>query len=450
MKLIIPVVASAFLIYGIFFTINSLQAVFYPYGFDDVEGFLLHQASEISKGGQIYQSIDTYPFLIVTYTPFYLLVNALLIRIAGPVFWTGRLISFLSAALVAFLIYSFLSTRVRKWVALLSAFLFFFSPFVLEWSALYRVDLLGLLLSFSGIYLLLKSESKRNIFLASVLFTLSFFTKQSFLAAPLSSIIYLFLKQKKKGILLLLLFAAMVIPSILTANALTNGEFVKHAVFYNVNKFSAVSATKLVRIFVTRHFFLMGLSLAYVFSRKKHTLLVAYFVISTLFTVTSGKEGATINYFLEPIAIASVLFGLMINKLAYRNVNTIVLSFLIIQLFAFVHFPFNFNSFACSRAVNYTKTFEDPLISEDPSLLILANKSFVFEPYIFSVLSRANVWNQSVLINDINKKHFSAIIFYDYEKYIHIRFTKEFLAAVRDNYALNKTIGDYSFYTPKN
>jgi hypothetical protein len=61
-------------------------------------------------------------------------------------------------------------------------------PFVVHWSSLDRVDMLGLALSWGGLYALVRRPDRRGVILAALLLVAAVYTRQTYaLAAPLAA-----------------------------------------------------------------------------------------------------------------------------------------------------------------------------------------------------------------------------------------------------------------------
>jgi len=457
----------------IFYFINAYIAISFPYDIDYGEGILLNQAKLFAQGTDIYGDISNYPFLVGMYTPVYSLMSAFFVKLFGISFSMGRAISIVSAILIGFLIYKFNRGKTGRQIAIFSSLIFFTSPYVNTWTCLFRVDTLGLLFSLTGLYFVFKYEDNRKMYIAVPFLLLSIYTKQSFIAAPIASFVYLFLKDKKRALAFIGLFGSVAMILFLIINYVTDGEFFLHTVAYNVFPFSKKMAILRYRDMISSHIILFGFASAYTInalSKRERNLFVIYFIMSALIALTVGKTGAVINYFLETIAASCILTGALWDELRSRIdreslSNNLVLVLLLLQLVLFFHVPRTYwwrlgpdKTAAISnfkKISTYVKEASDNILSQNASFIVLNNKTYLFQPYEFSVLQRQGLWDQSKLVNDIKADKISLILLYfndnDATSYQNHRlfFTDEMMDAIRKNYCIVEKIDGTYIYMPE-
>ena len=215
--------------------------MFYPYQLEWMEGAGLVQVSRLLAGKTLYvpPSIDFVPLI---YPPLYFYASAIIAKLIGLGFGALRLVSFLSSALCAVIIYLAVREKTNsKFAAFLGAGCFA-SAFMLtgQWFDIARTDMLAAGLSILGIYLAREpannvtlpkghrddvSEAKslkppknetplslgsfrgtyRDL-LSGLIFALAFLTKQSALGVVLAAILYYFLFNWRRAIRLTLSF----------------------------------------------------------------------------------------------------------------------------------------------------------------------------------------------------------------------------------------------------
>lgn len=458
--------------YFVFYLFNAYVSITYPYQLGYGEEFILNQAHLITQGSSIYQDITRYPYIIGNYPPVYPLICASLVKLFGTSFATGRFISVLSTILIGLLIYKIVKEKANNQIALISSLLFFGSAYVYFWTCQFRVDTLGLLFSLAGIYLVFKYENTKKVYWSTFPFILALFTKQSLIAAPIASFIYLFLKNRKQGIKCSVLFGLSCVLLFLLINHITNGQFYLHTVVYNANPFGIDTAIAYYFMTILIHLILFGFAFAYVLyaiSKKELSLFVIYFIFSALVAVTVGKVGSFANYMIELIAVSCILFGLALKKLKLQIgrensiASILVLTLLITQLvtFAFIlSYSIDF-MMPTSADINDGQTVSsyvinagDTILSEDGSFIVVNGKTVLFQPFVFTQIQRQGLWDQSKLVSDIETENFSLIIlrFYMNNDEIHeihrSRLTDEMINAIKDSYYLVKKIGDYYIYMP--
>ena len=193
--------------------------IFYPYQLEWMEGAALVQVNRLLAGKALYvpPSIDFVPLI---YPPLFFYASALIAKIIGLGFGSLRLVSFLSSALCAVIIFLAVKEKTNsKFAALLGAGVFA-STFMLtgQWFDIARTDMLAAGLSMLGIYLarepannvtLSEAKSLRatyKILFSGLVFALAFLSKQSALIVALAAILYYFLFNWRRAIVLTLSF----------------------------------------------------------------------------------------------------------------------------------------------------------------------------------------------------------------------------------------------------
>jgi hypothetical protein len=156
------------------------------------EGPLMWQVQNLWDRSKAYGSLQDGPLVTWNYPPAYLVAVWGTWKVQGDLLWSGRFISFVSALgvdfLLAAIIYLSLPRRFGLWVRFCAAgtgLLFLCTAASFLWLPLMRVDSLGLLATYIGIFLFLSAGEKHwKAYLAFVCFFVAAYTKQTFLSAP--------------------------------------------------------------------------------------------------------------------------------------------------------------------------------------------------------------------------------------------------------------------------
>lgn len=446
---------------------GAYRSVTYPYQLDYGEGPHLGRALAVAEGRAIYTGIEEYPYVVDNYPPVFDLVSGLLVRAFGVSFWGGRAVS-VAAALFSSVIIALVAMALtgRRWIGLVCGLLFPAAAGVGYWSVLYRVDMLGLLFSLGGIALVYRYQGTSRVYLSVPLFLLGLYTRQSLIAAPLSALIYLFSRDRRRALNCLFLLAVGGASVFLVLDHVTSGQFHLHIVKYTVTTFQPVRAVQQYLKFVRAHPILLGLATAYALyslSRKENSLIVDYFIVSGLVALTVGKVGSSVNYFLEVIAASCILTGLLIGHLRHQDYRAlpgsprvvsmvpILLATLLLVQLAFAdppHQPSAAELDASEKVSAYVRDAIGMVISEDMGLLVLNGKRIYLQPWIMTQLAREGIWNQSGILGDIRERSFSLIILkFELHSTPSGRFTPEMIRAMeRANYTLLDQAGPFWVY----
>ena len=332
LRFLTKIILYFFLILGlVIFLIHGLIVLGFPYPLDYGEGPLLNQTLRLVQGEALYpEGVESPPYLISNYPPVYILINALLVAIFGPTLAVGRLVSFLStlgaAVMIALIIRQFTKNK-DLLPMLVGTSIFLITPYVLEWSPLFRIDMLGLFLSLAGLCLLIRNPQKSlTIYLAAGLFILAAYTRQSFgLAAPLAGIIYTYTKSKREALSLFLTYALGGLAIFGLLYWLSDGAFFFHIITANVNPFNWETVLSFSRDILRKMPFIILLAGGYLafgwHLTKTYALLAPYLIASTIAALTIGKVGSNINYLVE----ISAAFGLLVGILFARLTQTMAL-----------------------------------------------------------------------------------------------------------------------------
>ena len=443
---------------------QSLISVSYPFQLEYGEGFILDSAVLFSQGQSIYPPVTENSPKIALYPPVYYCIYSIFINLFGISFAWGRIISVLSAIIIGFLIFLIINKKTANIkISVICLVIFLMSPAVYKWSSLARVDLLALLFSFIGVYLIFRYKTDK-IYLSAVFFTLSIFTKQSYFIAPIATFLYLFLKnQRRIAVKFLAFFVVLVFLVFFLFNSTSGGQFYIQTIKYNsVHEFSMERAINFIHLFVEQNPIITFLSLSFLIGnviKRKISFLEIYFILSILSLFLAGKIGSTNLYHLEAIAVACILSGFYIGRIS-REDNTTILVVILVAYFLVIPILQNDTyeiknwDLEVDRKMSVIiQNSRGRILSENAGLLVLNNRSEdVFEFFVFTQLSKAEIWNQSCFINDIKNKEFKLIILYSNNKN---RFTKEIMNATGENYVLWGKIGskesryNYYCYIPK-
>jgi hypothetical protein len=330
----------------VFFAIRAWHVLTFPYPLDYGEGPLLAQVNHLRSGASLphlYGDPAQPPYLVVNYPPVYLIVTSL---VAPLLDWTlpgsattplaGRLVTFCATLICALLIWRLAlppnlsmrrATAGQSGTALIVALAFLALPIVREWSALMRVDLLGVCLGLWGLLL-----TRRLSRLAAIPIALSLLVKPSLIAAPAAALVWLWFRDRRRA---LEVAAGMVAIGGAAAGALqvaSGGWFWLHVVSANANPWSPALAegfwqdqAAILGSLWLGAAFAAALILMRGTRRKTHQsdvlppsetahalLPIVYTCFGAYVAFGVGKVGAYANYFLEFYAGAIWLIATVI------------------------------------------------------------------------------------------------------------------------------------------
>jgi hypothetical protein len=231
---------------AVLFAVDGARVIAFPYPMDYGEGPLLAQTRALGRRENIYRAdLASPPYTISNYPPLYPLVLSPVARLAGPAFWYGRLLSWLSiaaaATLIGLIVHALTRDRLAAVVGGLALLAF---PPASYWAGLYRVDAFALALSLGGLYVCVRRPDARwTVPLATLLLTAAIFTRQSYgLAAPLAATAWLLaIGRGRRALALIGLVAASGAALFAGLEGLTHGGFSYNIITANLNAYRAGS-----------------------------------------------------------------------------------------------------------------------------------------------------------------------------------------------------------------
>lgn len=492
-----------------------------PYNFDYGESWNVWIGNWWGHGGlrNIYYPFGEEPYYQTFYTPVHYLILGILFKILSPTLVVARMLPI--TAVVVSTIFVFLIVRKvtgNKWYGVIGSALFLSTPLTRTWSMFNYVDTLGVTFSLIGMYLVLRSNLKYSLLWAVIPFLLGIFTKQIFFMAPLSVIIYLLFLRRWK---LLLLFSGFMlvggISLIAIFQVLSGGNFIS-AIFDAPTVFKVYwqMTLYLAQVFFQDYWLLLILGLCstlLVLVRKKerqepYFLLVIYFLMALgLSLATCGKVGSWLGYFLDPIAVMTLLIPIfvwrvskfspgkitsvkiLVNEKMYNmgslgGKDLLMIAIPLLVVFQLINYP-NYSTWTqppkgieedYSTIISYIEELPPgtPVLSEDAYILLETGREPIWEPSYFSEAAKHAGLDQEPLLDKIESKEFGLIILeWDIETYYnwkpgiagcvewmpdyvrrfysmgYLRMTDEMADAVLDNYQLKDKFYRTWVYEPK-
>jgi len=449
----------------------EILAVSHPYPLDYGEAPLVDQAMRLIAGQAIYRpDLSLPPYTISNYPPLYVLALVPGVWLFGPNFWAGRVISVLCAlgtgALLALTIDAYTQDRAT---ALMTGLLFLAIPYVVSWSSLLRIDLLALALSMAALYVLVRWPAARwGTLVGALLLVGAIYTRQSYaLAAPLAAFVWLVVHDWRRALGLAALVGGLSLALFLVLNTLTRGGFYFNVVTANVNEFGMERLEwNLRRLRDTAPYLLalggVSLFLAPAGKVRLWPLVVPYLVGAALSTLTIGKVGSNVNYFLELSAGLALAAGVLLAwSRKYPWLHAALLILLALQAGKLMQTTLDEyaeplkerrESFRALRDLEWIVAEADgPVLADEyMGMLTLQGRPLYVQPFEVTQLANARLWDQTSLLESIRNQAFPIILIHYFPAYqvYKERWTLEMLAAIHQAYAPAETLADTRVYRP--
>jgi hypothetical protein len=462
------------------------RAINFPYGLDWAEGAVWVEATLI-PGPRMYAPVDDPPFLIFPYPLIYHLAVRGLMALGADPLVAGRSLAFACTLVIAGLCGVLVNRAMRgavsgpaRWLGVAIAILvpLTYHP-VTYWAQQMRVDTLAIALSFLGVTLAVFAVRRPVLLCPAVIaFVLAVYTKQVELTASAAAVVVTFILNRRQTILAALGGLAIAVAALLALEWMTNGGFLRHLLFDNLNPFSLRVAGAYVAQIYWDHlvyfvFSVVGFVVMWareIRSSPVRTLAVfliesdlrivlavstLWFALSSVMLVTSGKFGANENYFIEAMCVWSIPLGMLAAFVADRAlaptsgpwagglaaVLALALLFQVKQVgpkqYGNLHDP----AFAAANArlIKDAQAADRPVYSEDLVISMRSGKGVVAAPPLLQA------HDEPAFVSMIEAKDFAFLILqYDERGY-----PADLLAAMRASYPVSERVGPYLVRRPQ-
>jgi hypothetical protein len=403
------------------------------------ESWLLDGARQVALGKGLYGPPDHVPLMQFAYTPVYYALVGGLQRVFGDSGYTlGRGVSLL-ATLVGALALGWsirYLTRSTRFGALAAGLLLTQNVTLLLWGSMERVDALALALTLIGLALYTAERSVP----AACVFVLAFFTKQTYVVAPIAAAIALWPCKMRT-----LRFGSVVLGGItvgvLLGQVLSDGWFWWHVVVSNSNQADLDTFATLVGSFLQFNGVPVLAALAtFVLPQAKGERVWRLYVVLSLLTVAAvAKLGASSNYWLETTAATSAALAIAAQRLStFASVSavapTVIAGALLIAVPAYQATATELGDEAFellrptsprylslisdvgSSAFRVDAEFVDfvarepgELLTDNSGLAVAAGKPIEYEFQIFQLLSAEGYWSEQPILEAIAARRFSLV-----------------------------------------
>jgi hypothetical protein len=447
---------------------QGLVALMFPYPLDYGEGPLLDQAARLATFRNIYPAdLSEPPYTISNYPPLFVLLQAPLVWLFGPEFWYGRAISLTAAIIVGGLISLTLRALTKDKIAsVLGGLLFLAIPYILQWSYISRVDMMGLALSWGGIYLIVrKPRDRRAVILAAFLMVAAIYTRQTYaLAAPLAAFVWLLSQQwQRQALTFAVTVGGTSLGLLVILSALTDGGFFFHTVTANMNEYSWEQVAFYFRGLLRLMPVLLAGAAAFLFlgfrSREASWWLAAPYLLGGLTTACLiGKVGAYVNYLLELSAALSLVTGALVARYAGKSgARFVILLAVAVQMVIMVHYSQSLytglqgrvssHRHGMERLQEIIEDSEKPLLADEyMGLLPMDGRRIYIQPFEFSQLSREDKWDQRPFVRSIRRKNFEAIIIFGSSSPPEAQWTARMLKTLHASYKPTEKLAGATVY----
>ena len=520
---------------GVFFQ-HARLCIAYLGQMDYGESPLLAQAVQWLHGQQIYHDDSTPPFTVGNYTPIFTWATAAVVALwTGVRMGAGRLVSTAACfgAAIAIAGCTWEAARLpqlwprrgaapsgalrvpavfRLLVAVFAGCLYLSTRYVWSWGVLGRVDSLAVCFSMAGCWSALRlgfddgTRSAGKLWVAGLLFACAVYTRQDVVEGAVASILGLALYDWRRALRLALWTVAFGVAFGLVLMVITRGQFYVHVFLYNETRFfwSTVRGAWLTWLQQNGGAVLLRVALAGALvwmvcgGQAVPGLLLGMTLLSSM---TVGKIGSSINYFLPLLAACCWCAGLLGLRAAgvctgaptmLKWVGLCVPALFIAwatgvapswsaplraavpaygRLMTRAESPNQTLAHSLRRGHNWgwtpprqpdaqwaqlvdtVRQTPGSVVSEDMSYVVLAGKPLAFQPFELTQASQDGRWDAGLFIDRVQRGEYALIILpinvFDARAGLDLsRWSRAMYAAVRQAYVVQAHLEGQWLYKP--
>ncbi len=470
------------------FLINAVMAVPFRYPLDYGEAPLVDQAMRLAAGQNIYRrDLSVPPYTVSNYPPLYVALLALPLKLFGPSFFFGRLLSTVSVLGAAFFLGRLLYVTTRdRWAAWVAGLTLLSAHYVVKWSPLHRVDALALGLSTAALYVVARhGETRRGVVATALLLVAAVYTRQSYgLAAPLAAFVWLWIRRGWRAAFGLAGLVGVIGLGLLgLLSLLTGGGFIFNIITANANPFRWATVARYAREVRRVAPILLALNGLMVFvgvlrrqavkvsghasSLTLWPLWLPYLVGATLAAMTVGKVGSNVNYLLELSAALSLGAGMAVAWTREAAGGTVrffargvALLLVAVQAAMSAHATLRVVTLVRDRHQARVKLIgleaivartEGPVLADEyMGMLTLSGRPLYIQPFEVTQLANAGLWDQGPLLAEIRRGTFPLILIHHFRSWpvYKSRWTAEMLQAIWTSYTPTDFLANTVVYRP--
>ena len=365
--------------------------------------------------------------------------------------------------------YEYTRTVAATAAAAAALMVFTLSP-IIAFATLVHVDNLALMFSLAGVALAAAGLDRGArdgsplgegllLYPALLAFVAAIFTKQTCIAAPLAVLLVWSIRAPRRTARAFAAGAVLGAAATAYLTWQTHGGFLRHILTYNINAWRLHNLLVLTGNVIRECGMVIELTLVAVVMQwamlmdrlSLHgprdiidrirtdrriafiVLMTAYLLLSFATALLAGKNGASVNYYEEFLYAACIWLGFLVllhigaaaslaaqPLIARLAFNVLLPAVLIWQASAMPRaFLANMNILygpAVTRddqaLLTAIRGIDKPILSDDIAMVLLAGKQAPIEPFIFSELAGAGLWDENTLIRRLQSHQIGAVITY--------------------------------------
>jgi hypothetical protein len=199
---------------------------------------------------------------------------------------------------------------------------------------------------------------------------------------------------------------------------------------------------------------LMGLAIlaGYYVKQHKTSYIACWMAISAIiFIVAVFRKGTGANYGIETTYAVCLCGGLYLEKILRAKWDMFLPYAIVIVFILLVVSPIPLPDASyparCQQVLNIIKDGTNPVVTENAGLILLSGKTPYNEPFVFTNLKLAGIWDDSQYIKDLQSGYIQYLVLNEplIDQVANNRFTAQQINIMEQNYHIV-----YNTYTSQN
>ncbi|GMU52548.1 MAG: hypothetical protein AMXMBFR33_16940 [Candidatus Xenobia bacterium] len=434
---------------------------------DDADPEVLNLAWRLARGEPLYGEVGSPPWVVNPYTPLYLFLVSLGLKLTGLSYLPARFVS-LAATLAVVIALAMVSRQVTGSIraGLWAACLLTLVPAVLLNEARPHPQMLAVALSLWSFVAFSSRRTLPSEVVSPWLAVLAIYTKQTQVTLPVAMLIWLAGHDRRRMGRYAGWLALFGLLPLFALQSATNGQFLHSILAMNLIGYEPGQILPLLVDQAGALFPFIALALVRLGQRWQNGQLEPvdfYFGALTLTTVASlGRPGAYSQYVVEWLWITA-LYLLWTGGLRFGSgreaLGALQLALVICYGLGFMVFylvPREQASLRAARPVReLLMTEPGPMISEQGSFSLFTRGEIHLQLFHFIALSRRGLWDPAPLFREVEEHQLAWVVTkFSLEESAgegddQARFPPELVQALRRNYVRRAQIGPYFLYRPR-
>ncbi len=391
------------------------------------------QTAEWSRQtGRIYPSLDASPYTPAPYGPLFYMGLSAMARLTGANFdqlmIAGRVLVLICFLMLPVIAYRWVRRQgASATVAWIAAAIVLAQIDFLDWNATVRPDLVALVFTFAAFYLITAKElSWRTLFIAGVLCGVAALVKQSFIALPFVTVVWLLTARRIRQAALFASGGIATAIVVLGYLGLRHEPFLQEVLLARYSPVSALAGMQLLKADLLHYpwqiVFGMLACLGAIWIPRKNPLrrlLFLYMVFAWLAGFyTAMAPGANVNAFLEAWVLSAVLAALALSHVmeswaaAALSRRALALSLWIVaSLFSLNAWHIPIMSRSTTMYSELAKLARGHrVLSDFPYVTAHGVQPELLDPSVNHYLELAKHWSPQPLLEEIKMRQFDFVI----------------------------------------